>query len=124
MTSRARRPSPPPEKLYERRRRQAILALAKVKSDDAARAGLEGLAKLQQSHNSETEGLRHQARSAFFRNGPVQGKFALLEQLSARSGELGILADAALLSSPNSREAFDKAWSNPARKIQLLKAMA
>jgi putative membrane-bound dehydrogenase-like protein len=112
------------ENLDDIPRAQAILALAKVKSDDAARAGLEGLAKLQRSHDSETEGLRRQARSAFFRNGPVQGKFDLLEQLSARGGELGIIADAALLSSPNSREAFDKAWSKPARKIQLLKAMA
>jgi putative heme-binding domain-containing protein len=33
------------------------------------------------------------------------------------------MADAALLSSGN-KEAFEKAWSKPARKIQLLKAMA
>jgi putative membrane-bound dehydrogenase-like protein len=112
------------ENLDDIPRAQAILALAKVKSDEAARAGLEGLARLQESKNSETEGLRRQARSQFLRNGPLQGREALLEQLSARGGEIGLMADAALLSLPNSREAFEKAWSSPARKVQLLKAMA
>jgi putative membrane-bound dehydrogenase-like protein len=105
------------ENLDDTPRAQAILALAKVKSDDAARAGFEGLAKLQQSKNSETEGLRKQARSQFIRSSL---KPELLEQLSARGGDIGILADAALL---NSREAFAKAWAQPNRKIQLLKAM-
>src|SRR6185436_9880403 len=89
------------ENLGDIPRAQAILALAKVKSDDAARAGLEGLAKLEKSKNSETEGLRRQARSAFFRSPALHPE--LLEQLSARGGDIGILADAALL---NSREAF------------------
>jgi putative heme-binding domain-containing protein len=111
------------EKLDDIPRAQAILALAKVKSDDAARAGLEGLAKLQQSQNSETEGLRRQARSAFFKNGPVQNRADLLDEISARGGEVGLMADAALLSFGN-KEAFEKAWSKPTRKIQLLKAMA
>jgi putative membrane-bound dehydrogenase-like protein len=111
------------DKLDDIPRAQAILALAKVKSDEAARAGLEGLAKLQQSQNSETEGLRRQARSTFFKNGPIQGRADLLDEISARGGEVGLMADAALLSSGN-KEAFEKAWSKPARKIQLLKAMA
>jgi putative heme-binding domain-containing protein len=106
------------ENLDDTPRAQAILALAKVKSDDAARAGFEGLAKLQQSKNSETEGLRKQARSQFIRSSL---KPELLDQLSARGGDIGILADAALL---NSRDAFAKAWAKPERKIQLLKAMA
>jgi putative membrane-bound dehydrogenase-like protein len=107
------------ENLDDIPRAQAILALAKVKSDDAARAGLEGLAKLQQSKNSETEGLRRQARSQFLRSSALRPE--VLEQLSARGGDIGILADAALL---NSREAFTKVWSQPNRKVQLLKAMA
>lgn len=106
------------ENLDDTPRAQAILALAKVKSDDAARAGFEGLAKLQQSKNSETEGLRKQARTQFIRSSL---KPELLEQISARGGDIGILADAALL---NSREAFAKAWAKPERKIQLLKAMS
>lgn len=110
-------------------RAQAIMALAKTHSDEAVRAGLQGLTKLEQSKNSETEGLRRQARSQFFSSALIEQRIELL------AADSSLMADAALVTlserrngSPESREharnAFLKAWEQPERRAELLKAIA
>ncbi len=111
------------ESLADAPRAQAVMALAKLKSDEAALAGLEGLALLEKSKDGATQGVRRQARDQFLKSGLLKERTALLE----REGERGSLfADAALLmnGSPDGKAAFERAWAKPGRRVALLKAMA
>ena len=114
-------------------RSQAVMALAKGRSAEAAQGGLAGLVKLEASKNSETEAIRRQARNQFFNSPALDSQLDLLASEGAKGGDLGLLANAALLmvserrsASPEVKElakvAVEKAWT--ANKVQMLKAIA
>ncbi|MBI3881709.1 MAG: heme-binding protein [Verrucomicrobia bacterium] len=111
---------------------QAIIALAKVQSDDGTRAALGALTRLQSAQGflKDFDG----ARDAFFNSPKLDANHAALEAEAAKlNGKPSLFADAALISlldrkggSPESlasaRKAMDDGWANPKRRLQLIEA--
>jgi len=113
---------------------QAIAALARTDRADGCRASLAALVTLSKAKGSGKE--QEAGRAAFIEAPKLENHHQLLEAEAEKVGTPAALwADMALLNlsdrksgSPESRElsgkALDTGWQNPARRAQILKAVA
>ena len=115
-------------------RSEATVALLKADGDDGLRTALEALAALD-AECRDTSPFR-EARAAFLDPRRLPGRRPQLEALAARrEGAVSAWADAALLAlasqrggrndaRPAATKAIEAGWSDPARRVQILHAVA
>ena len=109
-------------------RSKAIVALSRGETESGLFAQLEGLSKISTGESSRQ--LLTQAGQAFLKsNGLTFNQNMLIREAERKAGDRSAWADAALLTLSNDKgglaaKALDRAWKDPARVAQVLRAVA